>query len=261
VISYPQIVEAVPIIISLILIEGLLSVDNALAIAAMASHLPEKERKLALRIGIFCAYLFRGIALALVSWIQGNLWIKWFGASYLIYLMCAHLTADEGSESHQKVRPKGLIMTVLSIELMDLTLSIDNVIAAVALSNQLWVIITGVFIAILTLRLLAVYAIGIIQRFPVLAKAAFILVGYVGFLLMYEMSTGHHAGAFGKFSGICLILAATLAYGQFSPLRTVLAPILKIVRMPMRWFAQFVGLVVWPITFITSRLRGNSLPA
>ena len=41
--TQPEIIEAIPIIISLIVIEGLLSVDNALAIAAMASHLPGKE--------------------------------------------------------------------------------------------------------------------------------------------------------------------------------------------------------------------------
>ena len=51
--------EATLIILSLILLEGLLSVDNALAIAAMASHLPEKQQKLALKLGIIGAYVFR----------------------------------------------------------------------------------------------------------------------------------------------------------------------------------------------------------
>jgi len=38
-----ELIDAIPIIISLIIIEGLLSVDNALAIAAMANHLPESR--------------------------------------------------------------------------------------------------------------------------------------------------------------------------------------------------------------------------
>ena len=59
--------EAIPIIISLILIEGLLSVDNALAIAAMANHLPEAQKRKALRWGIIGAYAFRGVALAVAA--------------------------------------------------------------------------------------------------------------------------------------------------------------------------------------------------
>jgi len=58
-------VEAIPVIISLIVIEGLLSVDNALAIAAMASHLPGRQTYSALRVGIIGAYVFRGRALLL----------------------------------------------------------------------------------------------------------------------------------------------------------------------------------------------------
>ena len=50
--------QAVPVIISLVIIEGLLSVDNALAIAAMARHLPEAQRIRALRFGIIGAYFF-----------------------------------------------------------------------------------------------------------------------------------------------------------------------------------------------------------
>jgi predicted tellurium resistance membrane protein TerC len=52
-----MILEGVPVIISLIIIEGLLSVDNALGIAAMASHLPGKQKYWALRVGIFWVLL------------------------------------------------------------------------------------------------------------------------------------------------------------------------------------------------------------
>jgi predicted tellurium resistance membrane protein TerC len=64
--------ESMLVILSLILIEGLLSVDNALAIAAMASHLEEKKRKLAMNIGYAGAYGFRIIALFIASYIVNN---------------------------------------------------------------------------------------------------------------------------------------------------------------------------------------------
>ena len=54
------VIEAMPVIVSLIIIEGLLSVDNALAIAAMANHLPGKQKYMALKLGIIGAYFFRG---------------------------------------------------------------------------------------------------------------------------------------------------------------------------------------------------------
>lgn len=79
------------VIFGLVLIEGLLSVDNALGIAAMASHLPKSQQKAALRWGLVGAYVFRAVALALVAWLMHNEWVKWFGAVYLIYLACEHL--------------------------------------------------------------------------------------------------------------------------------------------------------------------------
>src|SRR4030095_9382970 len=102
-----ELAEAVPVILSLIVIEGLLSVDNALAIAAMASHLPGRQKILALRLGIIGAYVFRGIALAFAAFIIEHAWLKFVGAAYLIHLMCTHfaerdrkaeLAADSGGE-------------------------------------------------------------------------------------------------------------------------------------------------------------------
>src|SRR4051794_29629685 len=90
--STAELLEVLPVIVSLIVIEGLLSVDNALAIAALASHLPRRQQKLALQLGIVGAYLFRWIVLGFVSLIIANPWLKLLGAAYLIYLMASHLT-------------------------------------------------------------------------------------------------------------------------------------------------------------------------
>jgi predicted tellurium resistance membrane protein TerC len=86
-----EVLSAVPVIISLVIIEGLLSVDNALAIAALASGLPENQRIKALRYGIVGAYVMRGLCLAFAAWIAGNTWVKALGAAYLIYLMVSQL--------------------------------------------------------------------------------------------------------------------------------------------------------------------------
>lgn len=238
-----QIIEALPIIASLVLIEGLLSVDNALAIAAMTSHLPDAQRVRAMRYGIFGAYVFRALTLFIAAWIIANPWIKILGAFYLIYLMCSHLgdQADEGNH-HAAPLKVGFWMTVLQIEVMDLSLSIDNVVAAVALSPKLPIVITGVFIGILALRLLAGYCIRLLARFPALGPTAFLLVGYVGFLLLFEMLAHVHAGPFGKFAGIVLIVALAIVYDLNPGLQRVAGPFLRGCRTPMRWFAHALQL-------------------
>ncbi len=174
--SAPEIVEAIPIIVSLIIIEGLLSVDNALAIAAMASHLPGRQKYLALRWGIIGAYAFRALALAFAAFIIDNPWLKIVGAAYLVHLMASFFAeraksayaegGDDASTIAGKMAGKGFWATVASIELMDLSLSVDNVVAAVAMSPKLWVVCTGVFMGILALRFVAGYCIKLIGRFP-----------------------------------------------------------------------------------------------
>jgi len=255
-ITSTEFLEGVPVILSLIVIEGLLSVDNALAIAAMAAKLPEHQKRLALRLGIIGAYGFRALALVFVAWIIANPWIKAFGAAYLIYLMCAHLTREETPENPLKPPKKaGLWMTVLSIELMDLSLSLDNVVAAVALSSQLWVVCTGVFIGILALRFLAGACIGLMEKFPILASTAFLLVGYVGSLLLFEIFTDHKIGSVVKFAGITLIVLATILYERSPRLIRWLAPVARVVKIPMRLFSAAVEAVFWPLRALFSLLR------
>ena len=248
-------VDAFPVILSLVIIEGLLSVDNALAIAAMASHLPEPQRRRALQWGIIGAYGFRGLAMAFAAQIAGNVWLKICGASYLLYLMCTHFGSSE-CESDGSERTEGnqrsFFATIAAIEVMDLSLSVDNVVAAVAMSPKLWVICTGVFIAILALRFVAGACIRLIEIFPVLEHAAFLLIGYVGFILVVEL-LGQTHGGFGiipfdtavsslqKFSGIALLLGVSLSYSRVPSLRITLKPAIKVAQFPMRIIARIPG--------------------
>ncbi len=236
------------VIVGLILIEGLLSVDNALGIAAMASHLPKNRQKAALRWGLLGAYLFRGIALALVAWLMHNVWVKWFGALYLIYLAAAHLRLhpDEKKKGDLASRTtgKGFWATVCSIELMDLSLSLDNVVAAVGMVNgvreipehlHLWVVCIGVFIGIAALRIVAGWCIGLIEHHPVLKYTAFLLVGFVGLALCVEMGLAlanihWHMGIDVKFYSIALIVVLSLLYERYAWLRRGLHPLVHAFR-------------------------------
>ena len=253
-----EVIDALPVIVSLIVIEGLLSVDNALAIAVMASHLPEKQQEKALQLGIIGAYFFRGLAMAFASWIIGNPWLKIGGAAYLIYLMCEHFTSA-GSEDTEgesgSLGQKGFIATIMAIEAMDLSLSVDNVVAAVAMSPKLWVVCTGVFIGILALRFIAQRCIRLVKEYPILEETAFMLIGYVGLILVYELVCDPlsglqilpgpvHISALQKFIGIIIIVALSLTYGNSEFLQDALSPILKRTQELMRFLSLILGFIL-----------------
>ena len=264
-ISFPTsaaLIEALPIIVSLIIIEGLLSVDNALAIAAMANHLPGRQKYLALKFGIIGAYFFRGLCLAFAAWIIENPWLKICGAAYLVYLMCDHFRGSEDSKSADisKIAQRGFFGTIAAIEIMDLSLSVDNVVAAVAMSPKLWVVCTGVFIGILALRFVAGACIRLIEKFPILEHTAFILVGYVGFILVYELLSDPHSGlqilpgpvhvtTWQKFIGILLIIGISISYMRSPLVRQALRPLLRLLRKPMNAVAGFVSLILMILFF------------
>lgn len=252
------------VIVGLILIEGLLSVDNALGIAAMASHLPKRQQKAALRWGLLGAYLFRGIALALVAWLMHNEWVKWFGALYLIYLAAEHLQlhpAEKKSEDlSARTVGKSFLATVCSIELMDLSLSLDNVVAAVGMVNgvreipehlHIWVVCTGVFIGIAALRVVAGWCIGLIERFPVLKYTAFLLVGFVGLALCAEMglelaNIEWHMGIDVKFYSIASIVLLSLLYDRWGALHRLLHSPVHVFRACCSGFVFCVESILMP---------------
>jgi len=264
------------VVVALVVIEGLLSVDNALAIAAMASHLEEKKRKLAMTIGYAGAYGFRILALLLTSYILHNVWLMALGAAYLIWLMCNHFAESEDREDiegHKSRVQPSFAKTITMIALLDLSLSFDNVVAAVAFAkDNIYLVYLGVTIGILTLRLVAGYCIQLLQKHPWLEHTAFLLVGFVGGLLCIELyweyaklgpfevlnyaviyeEGGHsHIQKAFKFGGIFMIIMGHLAYENVKMLRTLFRPVVIFVRHFFALLARTINLIfsvaTWPI--------------
>ena len=183
------------IVLNLIIIEGLLSVDNAAALATMVMRLPEQERDKALKYGIFGAYFFRGLCLIFASLLIKITWLKLLGGLYLIYIsfrfFADKLVSNTGSndETHKiKKSPLDSLIgtfwsTVVLVEVMDLAFSIDNVFAAVAFTNKIGLICLGVFIGILTMRFAAQYFVKLMEKFPFLESSAFIVICILGIKL------------------------------------------------------------------------------
>ena len=195
-------VPAILIIGNLILIESLLSVDNAAVLATMVLDLPKYKRKKALKYGIIGAYIFRGLALLFATFLVQFWYLKPLGGLYLIYLCYDWIKGKQSEGETEKPVDKndkwlykklcGLIgnfwATVLLVELMDAAFSIDNVFAAVAFSNNIVLIWVGVFIGILAMRFVAQIFITLMEKYPFLETCAFIVIGLLGFKLLLSVT-------------------------------------------------------------------------
>ena len=84
------------IIGNLIIIESLLSVDNAAVLATMVMDVPQKERDKALKYGIWGAYIFRGLAMIFAAFLLGFWWLKPLGGMYLLWLVADQFKSKLG---------------------------------------------------------------------------------------------------------------------------------------------------------------------
>lgn len=273
--SAQELLAGLSVIAGLVVLEGLLSVDNVLGIAALANELPARQQKKAIRVGLFLAYLFRVLALFVAGWLATNTWVRWLGAGYLIWLMSSHLTRGHAHDVGEQLadddpandtapvttrQPRTMRIVLLQIGLMDLSLSIDNVIAAVGLAPKLpngdpvmWPIYTGVLIAILALQQIAPHAMNLLKKYPILEPTAFILIGYVGFLLVgeeaYHLITGApvHLPAYFKFVGILIIIWVALFYEADGAVKRLVTPIVRMSIPMMRGISRIVSIILWPL--------------
>lgn len=216
-----------PIIVSLFIIEVLLSVDNALVNATLAESLPEAKRKKALRIGITLGALFRIVALLLASYIIQNPWLKVLGGLYLVYLAIAHIgkvVTEEGKMLTPKTTYRGII---LQIALADIVFSLDNVISAVSFSSNMYIVMLGVGIGVMSMLFITPILSRLIHKYKGMPTAAYTIVGIVGVTLLLETLTAMHISEFSKFMMVLAVSLFTIWYEHSRTLRTVSDPVLK----------------------------------
>lgn len=170
------------VILNIVLLEIILSIDNAAVMATMVKELPKESQKKALTYGIVGAYLFRGLALLFASMLLSITWLKLVGGVYLFYIGAKSLRPS-GESDHIKTSPS-FWSTVLAIEIMDLIFSIDNILAAVSFTSNFYLILLGVFIGILGIRFATNQLIKIIVINPIIEKIAYVVVAALGLKLV-----------------------------------------------------------------------------
>ena len=177
----------------LIVLEGLLSADNALVMAIMVLGLPRHQHRKALRYGLFGGFALRILATALAVYLIRVAWVKLLGGLYLLYLTWEHFTQEGGAAARQtppKAKPafglSALWATVVKVEMVNLAFSVDSILVAVAMSPKPWVVMAGGVLGIVALRLVVGQLLVVIQRYPALVDGAFIIIAFVGFKLVTE---------------------------------------------------------------------------
>ena len=189
------------IIGNLIIIESLLSVDNAAVLATMVMDLPEKQRDKALKYGIWGAYFFRGLAMIFAAFLIKIWWLKPVGGLYLLYLVYdfwkskqTESTDDDTLDKSSNWLYKATVgslgtfwATVALVELMDMAFSIDNVFAAVAFTPNIILVCIGVFIGILAMRFIAQWFVKLMEKYAFLETAAFIVIAILGIKLTLSL--------------------------------------------------------------------------
>ncbi len=196
----------------LVLLEGLLSADNALVLAVMVRHLPKPQQRRALRYGMLGAFLFRLIAVIFASTLLQYWIIKALGGAYLLYMAVSHLAFGGGDEGQGPAARRsrfgeGFWATVVGVEATDIVFSIDSILAAVVTATalpdhlggialftiprvgvvvdiKLTVIYVGGILGIVAMRFVAGYFLILLERFHGLASGAYYLVGWIGVKLV-----------------------------------------------------------------------------
>ncbi|MEA5619012.1 TerC family protein [Cronbergia sp. UHCC 0137] len=182
-------IEASIVLLVLVFLEAVLSADNAIALAAIAQGLEDKKLEgQALNFGLVIAYVLRITLLLTATWVQKFWQFELLGATYLLWLVFQHFTSQEDEENHHHgPRFKSLWQAIPVIAFTDLAFSLDSVTTAIAVSQEIWLVIAGTTIGIVTLRFMAGLFIRWLDEFANLEDAGYITVALVGIRLLLRV--------------------------------------------------------------------------
>ena len=174
----------------LIALEAVLSADNAIALAAIAQGLEsENQQRRALNLGLIAAFVLRVALILTATWVLKFWEFEVLGAVYLLWLVYQHFTSEEVDAAHHHHGPRFnyLWQAIPTIAITDLAFSLDSVTTAIALSHEIWVVLLGGLIGIVTLRFLAGLFIRWLEVYEHLEDAGFVTVAFVGLRLLVRV--------------------------------------------------------------------------
>jgi len=185
--SWSEILTLLPI---LIILELLLSADNAIALASLTKSLDSPFlRSKALNIGITISLLFRIFLILLSKILLKFIIIRIFAGLYLIYLFISNVffrgIYDSQNSANIKTNNNFKFLKIVALlSLTDFAFSIDSITTAVAISDQYILIIFGAIIGVLALRFTSGIFLSLLEKFLRLETAGYIAILIVGIKLL-----------------------------------------------------------------------------
>ena len=190
-------VESISVVLTIAVLEGLLSADNALVLAVLVRALPKEKQRKALLYGIGGAFLFRFLAILVAATLIRYWYLQLIGAFYLAYLCIKHFALQASGES--RIRPvPGFWRTVMVVELTDLAFAVDSILAAVALTRNIWLVYTGGIRGMIFMRYAAGWVIKLLELFPLLEHSAYLVIGWIAVKLGLEAASNWQASVGGS---------------------------------------------------------------
>jgi YkoY family integral membrane protein len=195
-------------ILTVVLLEGILSIDNAVVIAMIANKAKPEHRDKVVKYGIIGAYVLRGLSIFGIGWLMSNpQWggfAKLVGGIWLLKMGIGLFTPQPEDDAEVpgwinwliKILALPLFMaTIVEVEIADFIFSIDNLFATVAMTEKIpgtiWgmplnttICIVGVFLGIATMRVITVHVMRLIEKYPALNQSAAIVIFLLGIKLI-----------------------------------------------------------------------------
>lgn len=196
--------EIIIALLSLIALEIVLGIDNIIFISILASRLPVNQQQKARRIGLLLAAVMRLILLSLVTAImqlQNDLFILFgvgfspkdiiliLGGLFLLYKSAKeiyHKLEGPDGEITTKIKTVSFAGTIGQILIMDFIFSVDSIITAVGLVNQVWVMYVAVILAVGIMLVASGPVSNFINRHPAFKMLALSFLLLIGFALLAE---------------------------------------------------------------------------
>ncbi|MBC7908446.1 MAG: TerC family protein [Rhodospirillaceae bacterium] len=200
-------------LLTLSALEIVLGIDNLVFLAILADRLPEKQRPLARKLGLGFALITRLALLGSLAWIIGltepvftvlNQPISWrdiilIGGGVFLLAKATHEIHGslEGEEDEvpgtagAKAAKAGFIATIVQIGILDIVFSLDSVITAVGMAQQLWVMVTAVILAVLVMLVAAGPLSAFVSKHPTVKMLALSFLLLVGMSLVAD-GMGYH---------------------------------------------------------------------
>jgi predicted tellurium resistance membrane protein TerC len=194
-------------LVTLTALEVVLGIDNVIFISILAGKLPADQQGKARKLGLFAAMIMRILLLLSLAWIMkltaplfsvfsyefsGRDLILLIGGLFLLAKSTHEIHSKlEGEEGKRAARAASFLSVIIQIMLLDIVFSLDSVITAVGMIQEVTIMIIAIIIAVVIMMVFAEAISNFVERHPTVKMLALSFLLMIGLMLVAD-GLGHH---------------------------------------------------------------------